>query len=136
MIIWKETDLINNDDAVAYKLGYIKEDQIRKVELKVKIDTGYHGNLFLPKKWIDLLDLDFLGEKDATLAGGVMTKVQLYSPVILKMQVDGHQIEEVLTVRGKEEGNPLLGMVALENLSLGVDPVKGDLFYIEEIIIE
>lgn len=85
-------------------------------EVEVWIDTGFTGDLVIPRSSIDELGLQQSGSVDAVLADGSQTELQTYSCVI-----EWFGKARNLEVIANDGEYPLLGVGLLLGLELRVD---------------
>ena len=105
---------------VTIQISNLDETQTRQVEAMV--DTGANYT-FLPASM--LRDLGIVPRRTMTfrLGNGQTVDYQVGRGIV---RVNGYA-EVVAVCFGPDDAQPLLGVVTLEELGLGIDPVKGEL---------
>lgn len=117
-----EATFYNAVDYIQYLEGKRKLEDVRKVEVKALVDTGATFPA-LPKEIITQLELPSLGEHLAETAEGVR-KVELAANALIKIENRIAQSPIIIRPKGT---TPLIGVVALEQMSYKVDPTTGKL---------
>ncbi|MDR3296679.1 MAG: hypothetical protein LBS94_00390 [Prevotellaceae bacterium] len=123
--VYETITLKNNDDLTLFALGHIAEKSIRQIDIKVLVDTGAHSALILPKEVCAQLGLRTTGTEDITVAGGAELQCSIVSSIELWWR-KRNIVVSALVLPGEKEA--ILGITALEQLDLAVDPVNGILF--------
>lgn len=95
-------------------------------EVEAVIDTGFDGELTLPKKTIRQLGYPYAGSAGGTLADGTEVQFDYHEGRALW---HGH-VRPVAVLAA--EGQPLVGMALLRGSRLAVDAVPGGQVLIEE----
>jgi clan AA aspartic protease len=97
----------------------------RRATIPFVLDTGYSGTLALPEAFCEQLALVWDRSQPATLANGTSIIVDVY---LGRMSWSGpEKIVEVLAV----EGEPLVGLVALEGYRVCLDVAEGGSVIVE-----
>ena len=92
-------------------------DAQRREEFEAIIDTGFSGDLTLPKALIASLNLVWLGREQGVLADGSVKLFDVYTGSVLwNGELCAVEIEAV-------NGQPLLGMKLLQGYSLQIDVI-------------
>jgi clan AA aspartic protease len=113
--------LINHDDRIAVKLGYLRPDQVRTLEVEMLVDTGAVMPA-LPQEIVDQLGLPKAkNRRPVRMADGTVRELEIaeLALVILGREFIGNAwVLPAGTV-------PLLGQIPLEALDLVVVPGSG-----------
>ncbi|HEX6766256.1 MAG TPA: aspartyl protease family protein, partial [Polyangiaceae bacterium] len=114
--------LINNDDRIAVRLGGLRPDQVRTLELDMLVDTGATTGV-IPEEVVEALGLPYRNYKhSARLADGSLVELGV---VGVAFEILGR--EELCSFWVLPRGaSPLLGQVPLELLDLVVTPSTGE----------
>jgi clan AA aspartic protease len=75
--------IVNEKREAIITLAIYGNKEQKLISLKATIDTGFTGDLILPKKTILQLGLSVLGRQDTTLGDGTITQVSMYHGVII-----------------------------------------------------
>ena len=111
--------LQNTADISAVQAGYIYTNQIRRLKIKLLVDTGA-AMLCLPEDIIKRLGLFKIHERTAITATGEVI-VGIYSPV--RLQIKDREAD--MNIMGLPIGIPaLMGYLPLETLDLYPNPHK------------
>jgi clan AA aspartic protease len=108
----------NDDDAVLYKNGYIKSNEIRSIEIEALVDTGA-AYLCLPPKIIKELGLRYAFSKPVRTGNGSLElKIYRGAEIIIKDRSIVMQVME-----SKDDNVPaLIGYLVLEEMDWVVNP--------------
>lgn len=99
-----------------------------KIEgVRAVIDTGYTGDLMLPRETIDELELTLRGVQDAVLGDGSITVFEMYAGSVIW---DG-QIRRVEI--NASETELLVGMGLLEEYKLEIEGIYGGMVKITSL---
>ena len=91
----------------------------RQATIPFVLDTGYSGTLALPEVFCEQLGLEWDHSQTATLANGASIVVDVYVGRVSWSGVE--RLVEILAV----EGDPLLGLVALEGNRVCLEVTEG-----------
>ncbi|HID28129.1 MAG TPA: clan AA aspartic protease [Methanosarcinales archaeon] len=108
----------NYVDEELVKLGFLKPDQIRKVEIDALVDTGA-TMLVLPQDVVDKLGLTKIREVTAKYANN--TKEKKYVVGVANVEIVGRNSNFNAVVE-PAFSTPLIGQIILEELDLVVNP--------------
>ena len=97
------------------------------IEIEAVVDTGFDGELTLPRGLIRRLGYPYAGFTRGTLADGSAVRFDYHEGSLL-----WHGREERAVVVLAADGNPLIGMALLRGSRLTIDAVPGGAVRIEE----
>ena len=101
----------------------------RRATIPFVLDTGYSGTLALPEAFCEQLALVWDRSQPATLANGTSIIVDVY---LGRMSWGTEEkLVEVLAV----EGDPLIGLIALEGCRVCLDVQEGGAVMVEGILV-
>jgi clan AA aspartic protease len=112
--------LQNAVDSTNVFRGYITEDQVRQVSVTATVDTGTHYPVISEEIRVQL-GLGIEGLRESSLANNVKVVGRLTEPVKIIWE-DRDCLSRALVLPDQEE--VLLGVFALEEMDLMVDPVQ------------
>jgi predicted aspartyl protease len=116
----KETiTLVNTRDAGNARSGFIKEAEVRQVTVDAEVDTGA-GPLVISEAMRQRLGLEIEESKSVYLAGKVPQQCFRAELVNIHWK-NRHTASRPLVLPAGDE--PLLGVIALEDMDLKVNPV-------------
>ena len=95
--------------------------------IEAVIDTGYNGDLTLPSRLIEALQLPFGGHRRGALANGSHLLLDVYLATVIS---HGKPKEALIS---QAECAPLVGMSLLRGSRLTMDAVEGGDVVIEEL---
>ena len=119
-------------------MGYVKaniriwnpEKPERSTEVQLTVDTGAIYTV-LPKETLEELEFKPKGKRRFKLADGRIIERDV---CIAGVEVKG-EIAHTNVIFGEGEDEPILGVTALEELGLQVDPVAGELKPMELLLL-
>jgi clan AA aspartic protease len=111
--------LVNMRDAANARSGFIKEAEVRQVTVDAVVDTGA-GPLVISEALRQQLGLEIEGDKLVYLAGKVPQKCFRAELVDIHWKNRSTASKPLVLPAGDE---PLLGVIALEDMDLKVNPV-------------
>jgi clan AA aspartic protease len=117
---YEKITLQNSMDRGLAKRGYIREDQIRSVEVDAMPDTGA-WTLIINEKTRQRLGLDTIDSVESTMADGTTKLYDLTETVEIRWKNRRTSHEAVVIPNAPDI---LLGAIPLEGMDLCVDPVN------------
>jgi clan AA aspartic protease len=128
-----EITLKNVKDMVIAEAGLIKDAEIRQETVTARVDTGAIS-LVINEKLRLQLGLGIQGERQATLADNTKTTVKIADPV----NVCWKNRDTICRPLVVSDGKIRLGVAALEDMDLMVDPIRQELTGVhgDEVISE
>src|SRR5205085_11045994 len=79
-LVYADLELINGDDLVLHRRGYIKEDEIKRMTVNVLVDSGALM-LTINEEIKSQLGLQKVDERSAQLADGTVLNLDVVGPV-------------------------------------------------------
>ena len=119
-LTYANIELINEQDLLDAKRHTIGEEEIRKCNSNMLVDTGAIM-LFINESMQEVLQLPFIGNKLSTTATGERVSLPMVGPVRVQFN-DRHTNCDALILPGDSE--PLLGAIPLEAMDLMVNPTS------------
>lgn len=114
--------IVDNGGRSLLSIEVLAESSTAKKSLDVWIDTGFTGELVIPRSMIEDLNLIQSGTVDAVLADGSLTELSTYS-----CSINWFGSTRRLEVIANDGDFPLLGVGLLLGLHLQVDYLNGTL---------
>lgn len=114
--------LANNGDEELVARGYLRPEQIRRVEVDALVDTGATG-LAIPADVAEKLGLRELRHVEVGLADGSKRSVPIVTGIAIEIVGRGMVCDAFVLPLGS---TPLIGQIQLEWLDLVVDPKSRD----------
>jgi clan AA aspartic protease len=119
-LIYEEFELLNAGDIYAAKMGYIKEDQVKKVKAQLLVDSGAYM-LAINENVRLQLNLPKVDEQIAELANGALEKMDVVGPVEVRFKNRSTTCRAVVL---PGSSSMLLGAIPMEDLDVVVNPRK------------
>lgn len=117
-LVYADIELINGRDLVLHEEGYISVDEIRRVNLRVLVDSG--ALMLTINQEIKLqLGLRKVDERAAQLADGTMLDLEVVGPVEIRFENRRSSVD-AMVLPGDNE--PLLGAIPMEDMDVLIDP--------------
>ncbi len=117
-LVHAQIELVNTKDVLLSEEGYIKSDEIRKMNLEVLVDTGAY--MFCINETIKLqLGLKVIGHEIAELANGHKETYEIVGPVTINF-ANRQTICRAFVLPG--DSVPLLGAIPMEDMDVLVHP--------------
>jgi clan AA aspartic protease len=117
-LVYAEIELISGDDMALFRRGFLPEEQIKRMNVRVLVDSGAYM-LVINEHIKEQLDLPVLEEKMARLADETELKVKVAGPIELRFE-NRRATVDALVFPGNAE--PLLGVIPMEDMDVLVDP--------------
>ena len=115
--------VLNSADEVAFKKGFITEEDVKKVNVQAMVDSGAI-TLIINDAIAEQLDLEVLDNVDVELADGTHSKRKLVGPVTIHFKNRKAHCS-ALVIPGATE--VLLGVIPLEAMDVIIDPLSQQL---------
>jgi clan AA aspartic protease len=122
-IFKQEVQIINANDTALHKAGYIKASEVRKMKVKMMVDTGAYI-ICINEELKNQLGLEINDKQEGVLANGDRHLFDIAGPIEIRIH-NRRTISEAIVMPGNAE--PLLGSIPLEAMDLLVDPKMGQL---------
>ena len=122
-IVYADITLKNAGDVINAGRGYIKEKEIRAVNVRAVVDTGA-GTLIINEELMTRLGLKVRGLRRANLANNAREICKVTETV------EVHWKDRMMTCQAlavPDSSEVLLGVIPLEDMDLIVNPVKQEL---------
>ncbi len=117
-LIHTEIELISSDDLALLRRGYLQEDKVRRMFVKVLVDTGSYM-LAINEAIKIQLGLEKLDEQMGELANGSKAVFDIVGPVDIRFENRKTTVRAVVLPGDTE---PLLGSIPMEDMDILVDP--------------
>ena len=108
--IYADIELINAEDLGLARKYIISDEEVKKLQLNILVDTGSY-NLCINETIQSQLDLPFLEKRKGQLADGSIHEYDLVVPIVLKFK-NRQTVCNALVLSGDNE--PLLGAIPLK----------------------
>lgn len=115
--------ITNHADITLHEEGYIKDSQIRSVNVSALVDSGA-VMLAINQKIKNQLGLKVRDRRTAQLADGSVLELDVVGPLEVRFK-DRFSITNAMVLPGNEEA--LLGAIPMEEMDLLIHPSKEEL---------
>ena len=122
-IIYADIELINQEDISLARLSLIGEEEIKRMQVNMLVDSGAY-NLCINETILEQLGLPFIEKRKAQLANGHIQEFDIVGPVVLIFK-NRRTVCNAMVLAGDSE--PLLGAIPLEDLDVIIHPQRQEL---------
>lgn len=122
-IIYADIELINSDDLGLARRSIIGEEEVKRLNVKMLVDTGAY-NLCINESIQAQLNLPYIEKRKAQMANGNIEEFDVVGPVVVKFK-NRRTVCNALVLSGNNE--PLLGAIPLEDLDVVIHPLRQEL---------
>ena len=119
-LTYADVELINAGDIEMARRYIISDDEIKRINVNILVDTGSY-NLCINETIQSQLDLPFLEKRKGQLADGSIHEYDLVGPIVLKFK-NRQTVCNALVLSGDNE--PLLGAIPLEDMDVLIHPLR------------
>jgi len=117
-LIYAECELLNAGEIYAANMGYIDEDQVKKLKAKLLVDSGAYM-LAINENVKIQLNLPKVDEQIGELANGTLQKMDVVGPVEVRFKNRSTTCRAVVL---PGDSGMLLGAIPMEDMDLIIDP--------------
>jgi clan AA aspartic protease len=121
--IYADIELVNADDLVLAKKHIIGEEEVKRMPIKMLVDTGEY-NLCINETIQEQLDLPFVEKRKGISANGHIEEFDIVGPVQVLFK-NRKTICYAMVLSGDNE--PLLGSIPLEDMDVLIHPLREEL---------
>jgi clan AA aspartic protease len=122
-LIYAEIELINAEDLGMARKHIIGEDEIKKANVTMLVDSGAY-NLCINETIQQQLDLPFIEKRKAVMANGTVEEFEVVGPVVLKFK-NRRTVCNAFVLQGNNE--PVLGAIPMEDLDVIIHPQRQEM---------
>ena len=122
-LVYADIELINSGDQEMVRRGMIGEEEVKRINVNMLVDTG-SIMLAINENIQEYLQLPLIRTRKAQLANGHIVECNVVGPVMLKFK-NREAICSALVLPGDAE--PLLGAIPLEEMDVLVHPQRNEL---------
>lgn len=110
-------NVINGEDLILSKKGYVPEDQVRHMEIEFLVDTGAYM-MAINETIVKQLGLPVIETRPAELANGEIIECDVVGPIEVRY-ANRRSTQCAMVLPGDAE--PLLGAIPMEDMDLVVE---------------
>lgn len=122
-LTYADIELVNADDLALNARGYLPEEKVKKISVKMLVDFGAYS-LAINENIKTQLDLRLIEEQVVDMADGSKIRLQVVGPVDVKFQNRSTTVSAIVLPGDVE---PLLGANPMEDMDLWIDPRNQEL---------
>ncbi|MBC8384998.1 MAG: clan AA aspartic protease [Candidatus Cloacimonetes bacterium] len=122
-LIYAKITLINGEDVILHRKGYLEKEKIRELEVKALVDSGAYM-LAINEKIKTQLGLEAIDHQTAELANGEILKLEIVDPVYIEFENRSTTVR-AMVLPGESE--VLLGSIPMEDMDVVIEPRKQQL---------
>jgi clan AA aspartic protease len=127
-LVYADVELINADDLGMARRYIIGEEEVKRMNVNILVDTGAY-NLCINETIQEQLDLPFIEKRKAQLANRTtdrshIEEYNVVGPIVLKFK-NRRTVCNAMVLQGDSE--PLLGAIPLEDLDVLIHPSRQEL---------
>lgn len=121
--IYADIELINNDDLALARRFYIGDDEVRRMRINIRVDTGA-DILCINESIQEQMKFPIVEKRKAQLADGKIVECEVASSIELRFK-NRRTFCSGMILPGDSE--PLLGCIPLEDMDVLILPLKQEL---------
>lgn len=122
-LVYAEVELINTEDMTLARKHYIGEEEIKRMNVTMLVDTGAYM-LAINESIQEQLQFPFMEKRKFELGNGRYEEFDIVSSVELRFK-NRRTICDALVLPGNTE--PLLGAIPMEGMDVIIDPARREL---------
>ena len=115
---YADIELISTDDLALHRRGFLPEEGVKRMRVAALVDTGAFM-LVINEQVKRQLDLPLLEEQTVRLADESEVRVEIVGPVEIRFENRATTVRAVMLPGSVE---PLLGVIAMEDMDVVIDP--------------
>ena len=121
--VYADIELTNGDDLALVRRSVIGEEEIRRMPLNIRVDTGA-DMLCINEDIQQQLQFPFIEKRRAVLADGRILECDAVSSVVLRFK---NRNTSCVAMVLPGDATPLLGCIPLEDMDVLIDPLREQL---------
>lgn len=122
-IFRQKIKVINYNDLVVFRAGYIREEQVREMEISFLIDSGAFM-ICINENIQQQLGLPIVSEQEAMLADGTTKLLKMCTGLEVRI-FNRRTLTDAIVLPGNAE--PLFGSIPMEALDVIIEPKAGEI---------
>lgn len=119
-LVYADIELISGDDLVLHRHGHINENEVKRMNVSVLVDSGALM-LAINEEIKTQLGLQQVDIRTAQLADGSRVELEVVGPVEVRFANRRSSVYALVLPGGAE---PLLGVIPMEEMDVLVDPQR------------
>ncbi len=122
-LVYADIELINGGDMELARRQIIGEEEIKRMQLNILVDTGSYY-LCINETIQEQLGLSVLEKRKGQLADGSVAEYDVVGPIEIKFKNRRCHVDAMVL---KGDSEPLLGAIPLEDMDVLVHPLRQEL---------
>jgi clan AA aspartic protease len=122
-LVYADITIINKEDLILAKRNIIGEDEVKKMDINVLVNTGSHM-LAINETIQEQLQLPVVEKRKAQLANGSVVEYDVVGPIEVKFKNRRCSVD-AMVLPGDNE--PLLGAIPMEDMDILIHPLRQEL---------
>jgi clan AA aspartic protease len=122
-LVYANIELINSEDVSLARRHIIGEEEVKRMEVKMLVDSGAY-NLCINEIVQEQLQLPFVEKRKAQLANGSIEEYDVVGPVQVKFK-NRNTVCYAMVLQGDSE--PLFGAIPMEDMDVIIHPLREEL---------
>jgi clan AA aspartic protease len=122
-LVYADITIINKEDLILAKRNIIGEDEVKKMDINVLVDTGSYM-LAINETIQEQLQLPVVEKRKAQLANGSVVEYDVVGPIEVKFKNRRCSVD-AMVLPGDNE--PLLGAIPMEDMDILIHPLRQEL---------
>jgi clan AA aspartic protease len=122
-LVYADIELINGEDLVLARRHIIGEEEIKRMNINMLVDTGSYY-LCINETIQEQLSLPVIEKRKAQLANGSVEEYEVVGPIELRFKNRRCNVDAMVL---KGDNEPLLGAIPMEDMDVLVHPLRQEL---------
>ncbi|MGI8654798.1 MAG: retroviral-like aspartic protease family protein [Pyrinomonadaceae bacterium] len=122
-LVYADIEVISGDDLTLHAKGYIKEDEVKRINISALVDSGAYM-LSINERVKNQLGLRVLDKQFAEFADGRVLELEVVGPIEIRFE-NRRTTVDAMVLPGDTE--ILLGSIPMEDMDVLIDPKQGRL---------
>ncbi len=122
-LVYAEITLINGEDLVLAKRNIIGEDEVKRMNVNMLVDTGAYM-MAINETIQEQLNLPVLEKRKAQMANGNVEEYDVVGPIEVKFK-NRRTVCNAMVLSGDNE--PLLGAIPMEDMDVIIHPQRQEM---------
>jgi clan AA aspartic protease len=122
-LVYADIELINGEDIVLARRHIIGEEEIKRMNINMLVDTGSYY-LCINETIQEQLSLPVIEKRKAQLANGTVEEYEVVGPIELRFKNRRCNVDAMVL---KGDNEPLLGAIPMEDMDVLVHPLRQEL---------
>ena len=122
-LVYADIELINAEDLAMARRSVIAEDDVKRMQVKMLVDSGAYM-MAINETIQEQLQLPFLEKRKAQMADGSVTEFDVVGPIQVRF-ANRKAVCNAFVLKGESEN--LLGAIPMEEMDVLIHPLRQEL---------